>query len=205
MIEQRTEEWHQQRCGKVTASRIADILAKGAGVTRGNYLAELVAERMTGTPYEGYQNQYMERGTELEGEMFAAYEFLTGNTVIETGFIPHPTILMAGASPDRLVNDDGLVEGKARKTALHIGYLLTGKLKDAEIVQMQFQMSCAGRKWCDFVSYDPRMPPELQLFIKRVVRDDKRIAELEGEVVKFLEEVDETAKKLNALKRLEAV
>ena len=201
MILQGSPEWFQAKLGKVGASRISDVLAKGKGVTRGNYLAELVSERLTGRIYEdGYENAYMLRGKEMEDEARNAYEFITGNVVQLVGFVDHPTIPMSGASPDRLVNDDGLLEIKCRKTALHLEYLLTNTIKYDESVQMQWQLACTGRKWCDFVSYDPRMPPELQLFIKRVVRDDARIHSLEEEVRAFLAEVDVTVRKLQALR-----
>lgn len=202
MIEQRTEEWFKARAGCATASRISDIIAKtksGPSASRQNYLADLVAERLTGTPANGYQNADMARGTELEPEARSAYAFVSGVDVGEVGFVLHPSIPLSGASPDGTVGEDGLVEMKCPKTATHIDHLLTQAIPDKYIVQMQWQLACTGRKWCDFVSYDPRMPPELQLFIKRVVRDDARIKSLEEEVRVFLSEVDVTVKKLQAL------
>jgi hypothetical protein len=146
----------------------------------------------------------MLHGITTEPEARDAYAFITCNNVQVVGIVKHPSIHRSHSSPDGLIDNDGLLEIKCPQSPAHIDYLLSGKVPDKYIVQMLWQMACTGRKWCDFASYDPRMPPELQLFIKRVVRDDKRIAELEGEVVKFLEEVDETVKKLNALKLLEA-
>jgi len=168
VIEQRTETWFRQRAGKVTASRLADVIAKtksGPSASRQNYLADLVAERLTGTTANGYQNADMARGTELEPEARSAYAFISGVDVIEVGFVRHPTIIMSGASPDGYAGDDGLVEIKCPKTATHIDHLLTQAIPDKYIVQMQWQMACTGRKWCDFVSYDPQTQTEtLALF-----------------------------------------
>jgi putative phage-type endonuclease len=199
---QGSPEWFAARCGRATASRIADLMAKtksGYSTSRANYMAELVAERLTGQPYEGYVNGDMQRGTELEPEARAAYEFLTGNTVVLAEFVPHPEIALSGASPDGYAGEDGLVEIKCPKTATHIDYLLTKTVPDKYILQMQWQMACTGRKWCDFWSYDPRLPERLQTFIKRIDRDDKRIAEISGEVIKFLAELDEMVKRLDAV------
>lgn len=190
---QRTEEWHQQRCGKVTASRVADIVAKtktGYSTSRANYMAELICERLTGMQGASYASAAMQWGTETEPMARAAYEAKVGSLVIETGFVPHGSIPMAGASPDGLIGDDGLVEVKCPITATHIDTLLGQSVPGRYINQMQWQMACTGRKWCDFVSYDPRMPEKMQLFIKRIDRDTAAIAELEGEVVNFINELD---------------
>lgn len=190
---QRTEEWHQQRCGKVTASRVADIVAKtktGYSTSRANYMAELICERLTGMQGASYASAAMQWGTETEPMARAAYEAKVGSLVIETGFVPHGSIPMAGASPDGLIGDDGLVEVKCPITATHIDTLLGQSVPGRYITQMQWQMACTGRKWCDFVSYDPRMPEKMQLFIKRIDRDTAAIAELEGEVVNFINELD---------------
>lgn len=196
---QRTEQWFADRLGKVTASRVADLMAKtksGYSASRANYMAQLICERLTGTQGESYQNAAMAWGTEQEPAARGAYEARTGLLVQETGFVPHPTIPWAGASPDGLVGDDGLVEIKCPNTATHIDTLLggSGVLKYRD--QMMMQMACTGRQWCDFVSYDPRMPANMQLFVVRVLRDERAITEMEGEICKFLTELEDKLSKL---------
>ncbi|MCW0014865.1 lambda exonuclease family protein [Rhizobium sp. BT-226] len=191
-IVQGTPEWHQIRVGKVTASKVADIIAKtktGYSASRANYAAQLITERLTGLPTEGFTNAAMQWGTENEPEARAAYEFNCVASVVEVGFVPHPTIGETGASPDGLVGDDGLVEIKCPNTATHIKTLRGGSVPGDYVTQMQWQMACTGRKWCDFVSYDPRMPESMRFFCQRVDRDDAMIADLEREVVAFLNEV----------------
>lgn len=202
-MEQRTSEWFQARAGKVTASRIADLTAKtksGYSASRTNYMAQLVCERLTGLPQESYSNAAMQWGTDQEPIARAEYEALRLVFVEEMGFAPHPTIEHAGASPDGLVGVNGLVEIKCPNTATHIETLLSDEPDSKYVKQMQWQMACTGRAWCDFVSFDPRMPQELRLFIKRVERDDKLIAELEEEVRKFLTELEEKCNKLKGIK-----
>jgi len=192
-MEQRSPEWYAARLGKVTASRVADIVAKtktGYSTSRANYMAELICERLTGMQGASYSNAAMQWGTDTEPMARAAYEGAVGSLVIETGFVPHGSISMAGASPDGLIGDDGLVEIKCPITATHIDTLLGQSVPGRYVTQMQWQMACTGRKWCDFVSYDPRMPEKMQLFIKRVDRDNAAIAELEREVVNFLNELE---------------
>ena len=201
-IEQRTEEWFAARLGKVTASRVADVIAKtktGYSASRENYMTQLVLERITQTKSEGFTSAAMEWGTDQEPFARAAYEAAQGVMVEEVGFVPHPTIEWAGASPDGLVGDDGCVEIKCPNTATMIETLLSQKVPGKYITQMQFQMACTGRKWCDYVSFDPRMPAKAQMFVKRVDRDDEYIAEIEAEIVKFLAEVDSQVQKLNAI------
>jgi len=200
-MEQRTEEWFAARCGKVTASRVADVIAKtktGYSASRANYLADLVVERLTGKPAATFSNAAMEWGTEQEPAARAAYSAKTGILVEEVGFIDHPTVAMSGASPDGFA-EEGLVEIKCPNTATHLEYILDGKPPQKYITQMQWQMACTGRPWCDFVSYDPRLPERLQLLVVRVPRDDEYIAMLETEVTKFLAELDE---KLNQLEKV---
>ena len=191
-MEQRTPEWHAARLGRVTASRVADVVAKtktGYGSGRANYMAELICERLTGTQGAFYSNAAIQWGVEKEPDARAAYEEAVGMFVVEVGFIPHNTISMAGASPDGLVGDGGLVEIKCPNTATHIDTLLSGFVPNKYINQMQWQMACTGRQWCDFVSFDPRMPEGMQIWIKRVDRDNVLIAELEKEVISFLVEL----------------
>lgn len=193
MIEQGTDEWFAVRIGKVTASRVADVLAKtktGYSATRDNYMAQLVCERLTGQKGESFTNAAMQHGTDTEPLARAAYEALHDVLVDEVGFIPHPTIIMAGASPDGLVSDDGLLEIKCPNTATHIETLLSQTVPGKYNTQMQFQMACTDRSWCDFVSFDNRLPPELQLFVRRVPRDNMYIRLMEDEIVKFLNELD---------------
>ena len=204
MIEQGTPEWFAQRLGKVTASRVSDIIAKtqsGAAASRKNYLAQLVTERLTGQAAESFKSSSMQHGTDTEPIARMAYETETGLMVTEVAMIQHPSIEMAGASPDGLIGDDGLIEIKCPNSATHIATLMADKAPSAYVPQMQWQMACTGRAWCDFVSFDPRMPEDLQLFIKRVHRDDKLVAEYEAEVIKFLAEVQETVEKLQQLRK----
>ena len=200
-MEQRTEEWFAARCGKVTASRVADVIAKtktGYSASRANYLADLVVERLTGKPAATFSNAAMEWGTEQEPNARAAYSAKTGILVEEVGFIDHPTVAMSGASPDGFA-EEGLVEIKCPNTATHLEYILDGKSPQKYVTQMQWQMACTGRPFCDFASYDPRLPERLQLLVVRVPRDDEYIAMLEAEVTKFLAELDD---KINQLEKV---
>ena len=202
-VQQRTDAWHQVRCGRVTASRVADIIAKtksGPSASRENYLAQLVCERMTGKPAESYSNAAMLHGTETEPFARAAYESTNDVLVEEVGFVVHPSIEGAGASPDGLVGLFGLVEIKCPNTATHIQTLLDQKVPEKYNTQMQWQMACTTRQWCDFVSFDPRMDEGLQLFIKRVEYDPIYVSQLEKEVIFFLMDVEEKINKLNKLK-----
>lgn len=192
-IEQGSSEWFAIRCGRVTASRVADVIAKtkaGWGASRANYMAELVAERLTGQPAERYSNAAMAWGTEKEPEARLAYEFETDQEVSQVGFVPHPSIGMSGASPDGRVGKCGLVEIKCPSTATHIETLLLQAIPQKYVTQMMWQMACDGRDWCDFVSFDPRLPENMRLFVSRVNRDATVIAELERDVTAFLAELD---------------
>jgi putative phage-type endonuclease len=201
---QQTEQWFLDRCGKVTASRIADVMAKtksGYGAGRKNYMTHLAIERLTGTVAESYSNAAMQWGTEQEPFAREAYEIHTGQLVIETGFVDHPSIAMSGASPDGLVGAEGLIEIKAPNSATHLDTLLTQKVPQKYLLQMHWQMACTERQtFCDFASYDPRFPEGLQLFIKRVEWDAELGAEIHAEVQKFLAELDETVEGLLKLK-----
>jgi len=191
--EQGTPEWFAARLGKVTASRVADVIAKtktGWGASRANYMAELIAERLTGVPAEKYTNGAMQWGTDTEPQARAAYSFYAETDVTEVGFIEHPRIPLTGASPDGLIGVDGLVECKCPNTATHLDTLLGGEIPAKYITQMQWQLACTEREWCDWVSYDPRLPGSMQLFVKRVHRDDAMIADLEKLVREFLAEIE---------------
>lgn len=201
-IIQGSEAWYAIRCGRVTASRISDILAKtksGPSASRANYLAQLVSERLTGKVEESYTNAAMQWGTDNEPYARGLYEATHDVLVEQVGFVVHPEIEMSGASPDGLVGDDGLVEIKCPNTASHLGYLLSGVAPSKYIPQMAWQMACTGRQYCDFVSFDPRMPAHLQLFVTRVRRSSVNISEIEDEVRKFLKEVAETIEKLSEI------
>ena len=202
-VVQGSEEWFKSRLGKATASRIADILAKtksGYSTSRENYCVELALERITGTRQEFYQNDAMKWGTETEPLSRAAYEAHTGAIVDEVGMIDHPTIAMAGASPDGCIDADGLIEIKCPNSATHMKTLLSKKPDSKYITQMTWQMACTGRKYCEFVSFDPRFPTHLQLFVTRVDRDDKAVSDMEAEVIKFLDEVDAMVQQLNNMR-----
>ena len=199
-MEQRTEEWFSARLGKVTASRVADVLAKiksGESASRKNYKMELVVQRLTCKAGESFTNAAMERGTEQEPFARMAYEAHTGTFVKEEGFVDHPTIEGFGCSPDGIVGE-GLIEIKCPNTANHIETVLENKAPSKYIPQMQCQMACTGAKWCDFVSFDPRVPEDLQLFVVRVERDQEYIDLMEVEVKQFLSEVLDLFNQLKA-------
>lgn len=201
---QGSPEWFAQRLGKVTASRLVDVLAKvksGEAAARANYRAELVAKRLTGKQQESFTNSSMKWGTECEPIARAAYEAEYGLLVTEVAMIQHPRIPMAGASPDGLVSIDGLIEIKCPETKAHIDTILSGEAPAKYIQQMQWQMACTGRAWVDFVSFDPRMPDDMQMFVRRVLRDDDLIKTYEAEVIRFLYEVEDTVNKLKAWKQ----
>ncbi|HEX5508450.1 MAG TPA: YqaJ viral recombinase family protein [Pseudolabrys sp.] len=201
-IIQGSDEWRALRLGKVTASRVADVIAKtksGYSASRANYAAQLIAERLTGVVAESYTNAAMEHGTATEPEARCAYEFYEGVSVQQVAFVPHPTIELAGCSPDGLVGTDGLVEIKAPNTATHLDTLLGQSVPGKYETQIQFQMACTGRTWCDFVSYDPRLPEHMRLFVRRVHRNEPRIRELESEVTAFLAEITAKLAQLNSV------
>ncbi len=202
--EQRSPEWFRARCGFITSSRIADVLAKlrsgGEAAGRRNYRAQLVCERLTGEPAEDtYCNADMQRGIDMEPIARAAYEVHREVFVEQCGFILHPSLPLCGASVDGLVGDDGLVEIKCPRLVTHLDYLLHPEQVPSEYQpQMLWQMECTGRNWCDFVSYDPRMPKRHRLFVRRLMRDEKRLKEMREEVERFLLEVEMILKQLDA-------
>ena len=207
MIEQRTEEWFQQRLGKVTASRISDVIAKtktGVSTSRQNYLVQLVSERLTGKKGDSFVNQAMIDGIERESAARELYMRTRGVSVTEVGFFDHPTIVMSGASPDGAVNAEedgkyaGLIEIKCPIETTHTNTLMSKSVPSKYKPQIQWQMASVSPnvKWCDFISFNPNFPDTMQLFVARVERDNDYIAELEAEVLKFLDEVDQTIIKL---------
>ena len=204
-IVQGTDAWKQCRCGLITASKIADVMAKGKNGAEStgciNYRAQLVCERLTGCVTEGYKNAYMERGNEDEAAARDCYSFTTGNDVEQIAFVKHPTIQMAGCSPDGLIGDDGIVEIKRKIPALHIDYILKDRVPPEYVKQIQWQLACTGRAWCDFASYCPELPEEMQLFVKRMERDDEMIAEMEAAVIAFDESVEKMIAELKRLRQ----
>lgn len=199
-MEQRTDDWFAARLGKVTASRVADVCAKGKGATRDNYMAQLICEILSQKPTESFTTPAMQWGIDQEPHARAAYSAKTGNLVDEVGFIDHPEIEGAGASPDGVVEEDGLIEIKCQSLANSLDFILTEKIPSRYRMQVQFQMACTAREYCDFVSYDPRLPEHLQLKVVHVQRDQKEIDFLEGEVKAFLAEMSEKLKKLKEVK-----
>jgi putative phage-type endonuclease len=190
---QGSDEWIKARVGSLGASRLAEVIARtktGWGSSRANLMAELLVERLTGRPAERFTNAAMIWGTEKEPEARTAYEFETNQEVQQVGIYPHPTITGTHASPDGLVGDPGLVEIKCPQSAAHIETLLGGNVPDKYITQMLWQMACTGREWCDFVSFDPRMPENMRLFVRRIERDEIRISAHEKDVREFLGELD---------------
>ncbi len=193
MFEQQSPEWFNARLGKVTASRISDVVAKtktGPSASRRNYMMQLLCERLTGRKEDMYVNAAMQRGTELEAIARSAYEVDKEVMVKEVGFVPCPIHPMAGASPDGLVGDDGLLEIKCPNTAQHVEFLRTGKIDPGYELQMLFQMICTGREWCDYVSFDDRLPEELQYRCKRYEYSETLAAQVLGEVLGFLLELE---------------
>ena len=201
-IEQGSEAWLQLRLGKITASRITDVIAQvksGEAAGRENYRIELVCERLTGKPTEGFTNAHMERGTELEPFARAWYEVEKGEFVKQVPFVDHPTIKNAGASPDGIIGE-GLIEIKCPMAKTHIKYLLEDRVPVKYMPQMLWQMACTNSKWVDFVSYCPELPQDMQMFIKRYERDDAYIADLEEKVIEFDIEVEQVIARLRGTK-----
>jgi len=203
-IEQNSDEWLELKAGKFSASRAKDLMAKGQGgapsKTRANLIASLAVERMTGKYSEGFKSWEMERGNEVEDEAADAYTFLRGVVLEKVAFVPHPKIKNCGASPDRLVGDDGLAEFKCPSaSARHGDALLRGSHGVEHNKQAQFQMMCTGRKWVDVVSYCPSFPEGLELAIVRLERDEKMIGLMEQEIEKAEVEVLEMMEKFKAI------
>ncbi|WP_102830683.1 lambda exonuclease family protein [Bartonella bovis] len=197
-MEQRTAEWFQARLGKVTASNISSIInktAKGLPTSKyEEYKFQLITERLMGKTVSSYETPAMRWGNEHEDRAIEEYSFIYDTPVSRCGFISHPTIEMAGASPDGLIGDDGLVEVKCLQPITHTRFLLSGEIKPEYILQMQFQMACTERKWCDFVSYHPWFideSPHLCIKVIRIPRDDEQIELINKAVETFLEEIEQ--------------
>ena len=193
MIEQGSPEWHQARLGKVTASRVADLMAKtksGYSTSRKNYMMELLCQRLTGNREESYTNAAMQRGTDMEPIARGRYEIENDVLVVETGLVDHPTLAGFAASPDGLVDDDGQIEIKCPNSAQHVDFLRYGEIEGKHQTQMLAQMLCTGRKWCDFVSFDDRLPEALQYKCVRFHFDAKEAGAMIAEITSFLSELD---------------
>lgn len=195
---QGTDDWLAERAGKVTASALSNVMMAKTTAGYQNYMAQIICERLTGQPVETFKSAAMEHGNETEPQARAFYEMETGNDVVECGFIPHPTLANSGASPDGLIADMGLVEIKCPQPAKHIKNLMGGNIDKGYALQMQWQMECTGREWCDFVSFNPSFPPHLQLHITRVDRDAELQAEIRTAVTSFLAAVDDKLRVLEA-------
>lgn len=190
---QGSAEWLDIRRGKITASRIVDVLDRlkkgGEGAGRRNYRIDLIAERLSGRSEGHYISPEMQWGIECELMARAAYEMQRGVMVESVGFVLHPTLDFTGASPDGLVDEDGTTEFKCPKTTTHIKWMLEGGVPEEHQPQCLWVMTCTGRKWCDFVSYCPHLPDGLSTFIVRMERDEQRIADVTNEVCRFDDEV----------------
>lgn len=189
---QRNDAWYEARAGRVTASPVLKVYKKtkaGYSTQREDYKFQLIAERLVGTTISGFKSASMTRGIQKEAEARERYQRLTNYPVTEVGFIPHPTIEMAGASPDGFVGDDGIIEVKCPDSKQAVEVLLNDYLDDAYKAQMMWQLACTGRQWADYVVFDDRLPPPMQLYVRRIERDDKLIADVETEVRKFLSEI----------------
>lgn len=210
-MRQGTQAWFEARVGRLTASRIGDAtkrLQKGGwAATRRGVMTELTAERLTGQPAEHFVSGAMEHGRENEATAAQAYEFLSGNRVSEVGFVEHPRIAWSGASPDRLIGEDGGLEIKCPTTETHIATLLAGAeapgyIPDENRAQLLWGLACTGRQWWDFCSYDPRVPLPMQIYTARLERTAKieiEIVKLEADARDFLAELDERVTRLTAL------
>ena len=203
MIEQGSEAWKLLKVGKVSASRMADLLAKtksGASASRAKYMAQLLCERMTGQPTEFFTTAAMQRGTEIEPIARAAYEAENLTSVEQVAWVEHPTIPMAGCSPDGFVGEHGLIEIKCKEIHNHLDSILNDRIDPDHQAQMMWQMCVTGRQWCDYVCFDDRAPEGLQLFVKRLHRDEEKIKQMEDEVRTFLKDLESMIQKLNEIK-----
>lgn len=192
---QGSEDWFLARCGRATASEFSSILAKGQGKMRASYLKKVVAERLTKKPLDTYRNGHMDRGTEQEPLARMAYELATGNLVQQVGFVEHDS-LMAGCSPDGLIDKDGGAEIKCVIPTVQLETILSGSYPSEHKAQVQGNLWLTGRQWWDFCSHSPDLPARLRTYIFKAQRDEDYIKALAEEVGKFLAEVDAMLEKL---------
>ncbi|EJF98608.1 hypothetical protein MEI_00178 [Bartonella vinsonii subsp. arupensis Pm136co] len=202
-MKQRTAEWFQARLGKVTASNVYHVLSKTAkGLPTSkyeDYKMKLMTERLTGEISQSYTTPAMQWGIEHEEDALKEYEFIYDTTITRCGFFQHPKIEMAGASPDGLIGEDGLIEVKCPQSTTHLRFFVYDEIKPEYHAQMQFQMACTGRKWCHFISYNPQFlgrSTGLRMKIKRILRDEKYIEEINKAVEAFLAEIEQDMKKI---------
>jgi putative phage-type endonuclease len=199
-IEQGTDAWLELRAGKITGSKISHMMAKGKGLTKDSYRTQLAVERITGKPVPmTFKSKAMIKGSEDEPLAREHYEFVNNVDAKQVAFILHPFLLNAGASPDSLIGDDGLLEIKCPNSETHINYLITKKIPGDYMDQMQWQLACSKRSWVDWMTYDKSMPIHLRSMVIRVYRDEKRIIELEGTAEQFNEEINELVIKLGKM------
>lgn len=199
LLEQGSPEWLMARLGKVTASRIADVIAitkNGPSEKRNTYMWQLVSERLTGDFTKTYTNDAMLWGIENEPIAREFYEELNEVSVEQVGLIEHPTIEMSGASPDGLVGTDGLIEIKCMTTVNHLKAIHDNKPPEQYLPQVHWQMACTGAWWCDLTLFDPRVPLELQLKVFRIERDEDERSRLEEAVILFNRDIDNVIAKL---------
>ena len=195
------DEWNDRRCGKITASRMSDVIAKGEGVSRARYCAELASARMTGKPHRStFSSDAIDHGNAYEAVARMMYEIKNGVMVEGDGktFIDHPFVKNSGMSPDGLINDDGMVEIKCPSTHVFIEYKLAGEVPSVYRSQIVWQLACSRRKWCDFVAFDPDMPEDYGFIQIRFIPTEKEIKDMEFEVIKFNLEVEDLIKKITA-------
>lgn len=189
---QGSAEWKLARAGSLGGSSLHEAVARtksGWGASRANLMSRLLVERLTGAPQDTYTNAAMQWGSETEPQARSAYQFEAGVLVKQVGLIKHPTIAGTHSSPDGLIADRGVLEVKCPATTTHLDRLLGDPIPSKYVIQMQWAMACSGRDWCDYVSFDPRVPENMRIHMERVHRDDKHIAELEGQVRQFLDEL----------------
>jgi predicted phage-related endonuclease len=207
-LEQGSPEWLEFKIGKVGASKIADITAKlrdgRYGASRATYLGELIAEQLTGVAADSYKSAAMQWGNDCEPLARSTYQFRRMVAIERVGCVLHPLIEGTLCSPDGLIAGDGMVEFKCPNTNTHVDFILGAAIPDRYLQQMQWQMACTGRLWCDYVSFDPRLPEDLRMWVERVERDNKRIGQLEAEVQGFLQDLAHQITSLNKLRRREA-
>ncbi len=195
--DQGTEEWFKARLGCPSGSGFSKLVKTDGkpSTSADTYINHLIAEKVIGEPPETFSNEWMERGKQLEPDARSFYEFERGVTVQEVGFIKHDEY-ECGVSPDGLVNADGLLEIKCPAPATHIKYLRAGVLPSGYKAQCQGQLWITGRKWLDFLSYHPSLPP----FLIRIEPDKEYIKLLEAEVIKACKMIEEESRKIEVLR-----
>jgi hypothetical protein len=199
-LKQQGPDWLQARCGRVTASRCADVMdvlkRGGESADHAAYRREVAGEILTGVANDNYVSKDMARGSELEPLARAAYEFATDTEVDQVGFVQHAAIELYGASPDGICGSDGGVELKVPRVTTHIKWALAGVIPEEHKWQCIAGMDCCERDWWDFASYCPNMPKHMQIFKVRLYRDQAEIDRLQAGVRQFLDEVQDTIHQL---------